>query len=159
MSVNNLSRQSMHYMEYLSLAFHLWNWTPPRRCYDNGERSARIPSCLPSGSRATCNTSSVVHPNPERPLSLSCSCAWNHYFRNTTSASAKFYKLIGVQLQHRQIRTLPFINKDDPPVKLQEENRMKNIFVTQFEETRYVTINFCNLMHDNYSPSVHLQLC
>ncbi|XP_028981596.2 coiled-coil domain-containing protein 42 homolog isoform X2 [Esox lucius] len=34
------------------------------------------------------------------------------------------------------METLPFINNDDPRLNLKVENRMKNIFVTQFLETR-----------------------
>ncbi|XP_020355430.1 uncharacterized protein CCDC197 [Oncorhynchus kisutch] len=34
------------------------------------------------------------------------------------------------------METLPCINKGDPRLKLKVENRMKNIFVTQFDETR-----------------------
>ncbi|CAB1335240.1 unnamed protein product [Coregonus sp. 'balchen'] len=41
------------------------------------------------------------------------------------------------------METLPCINKDDPRLRLKVENRMKNIFVTQFEETReeYENVN------------------
>lgn len=40
--------------------------------------------------------------------------------------------------------SLPYIglNKDDPRLQLKVENRMKNIFVTQIEETRYEMLMF-----------------